>query len=266
VRVRLRHRAATVNLNKDQLSVRGDTLCIGHTQQADHCYGVTHFQDSFFLARNIDRQGEMGTLRVIIDIFHVGAENKWYASTPINESAFGQKLTTTIAGVEPRSRISIIGRIGAELQLKVVDELSRRTQRRIHPPELNCCSSQRGPPANVHNLVTRDPTNLDGFWRAEVNAKTTRSKTYSPRNSSQSRAVGMPQCQRTRNPSCRLRIYWKHVYLELRSEPWCRSAQRTEATRPTSYVFPNLSLFAPFTLTPIIITDAQEKRTARTEL
>jgi len=52
------------NLNGDQLSVRGDAL--GLTQQEDRRYAVTHFQDRFLLARNVDRRREMGTLRVIM--------------------------------------------------------------------------------------------------------------------------------------------------------------------------------------------------------
>jgi len=72
VRVQLEHHVATVNLNRDQLSVRGDTL--GLTKQEDHCYAVTHFQDGFFLTRNIDRRCEMSTLGVFI--FGVGAKNK----------------------------------------------------------------------------------------------------------------------------------------------------------------------------------------------
>jgi len=72
VRVQLEHHVATVNLNGDQLSVRGGAL--GLTQQENHRYAMAHFQDGFLLARNVDRWREMGTFRVII--FRVGAENK----------------------------------------------------------------------------------------------------------------------------------------------------------------------------------------------
>jgi len=77
VRVQLEHHVATVNFNRDQFSVRRDTL--GLTQQEDHRYAMTHFQDGFFLTRNIDRRREMGTLGVFI--FRVGTKNKmvrWY--------------------------------------------------------------------------------------------------------------------------------------------------------------------------------------------
>ena len=71
-RVQLEDHIATVNLNSDQLSVRGDTL--GLTQQEDHHYAMTHFQDGFFLTHNIYCWCEMGTLGVFI--FRVGAKNK----------------------------------------------------------------------------------------------------------------------------------------------------------------------------------------------
>ena len=71
MRVQLEHLIATVNLDKDQPSVRGGAL--GLTRQENHCHTVTHFGDGFPLARNIDRRCEMGALRVII--FRVGAEN-----------------------------------------------------------------------------------------------------------------------------------------------------------------------------------------------
>jgi len=78
VRVQLEHHVATVNLSENQLSVPGDASSL--TQQEDHCYAMTHFQDGFLLARDIDRRREMGTRQVII--FRVGAENgviRWYA-------------------------------------------------------------------------------------------------------------------------------------------------------------------------------------------
>jgi len=72
VRVQLEHHVATVNLNEDQLPVWGGAFDL--TQQEDHHHAVTHFQDRFLLARNVDRRREMGTLGVFI--FGVGAKNK----------------------------------------------------------------------------------------------------------------------------------------------------------------------------------------------
>jgi len=72
VRVRLEHHVATVSLSEDQLPVLRGAFDLTH--QEDHPYAVTHFQDGFLLARNVDRWREMGTRRVFI--FRVGAENK----------------------------------------------------------------------------------------------------------------------------------------------------------------------------------------------
>jgi len=93
VRVRLEHHVATVNLSEDQLPVLRGAFDL--TQQEDHPYAVTHFQDGFLLACNI-----VGVRWVLVgSSSSVSARRtKWYASTPINERTLGQKFATAPAG------------------------------------------------------------------------------------------------------------------------------------------------------------------------
>jgi len=150
VGVQLERQIGDINLNEGQLSVQRGMLRL--TQQEDHRHTVAHLQDGCFLAVNIDRGYEIISVRASVLVCAEGEMVHW--CTRLMTAYEAREFWSHLPGVEPHRQISTVGRIEVVLRLRGTSEPDCRIRRRTFSPELNHCSFQRNPPANVHSPKT----------------------------------------------------------------------------------------------------------------